>query len=429
MHYFVVGSQGRDEWNLNGKYEKELKEIIASVVSSNTEIVFLNPHSGSCDFSYEDSRKRQLAIINWGYHTSERASSSDIIGYLGRNSLCNDEPFKVRSSPSEVVFYALDDNRIPLASFDTVKNRLYLLWDAIHYKNTEELNMFKRIFTFLSKQLPDHALFQPGPPAPEMGYNQTITFNKNLMSPNLNKFRREYQEKQALIDDYRARMAKLLIELKGTSQRIIALESAETLPPVTIANKWVRHIQVTNNGFSIFTHPLFITYVDKDLFERFALHNSEYSKYARKLTDIKENLGKKYGWYVGQFNISIDLMNDWQVTFMNLDNARNAFWHDGSRPSCHPHVDGRGKGCLGNLSELIAFAQSNFEIETLIDSLIGYVQSSNIDDPAGYKLYKWDLVNMETMKDVITGEKVRIEPVILNNHTLDIVDGGMPIGD
>jgi hypothetical protein len=57
-----------------------------------------------------------------------------------------------------------------------------------------------------------------------------------------------------------------------------------------------------------------------------------------------------------------------------------------------PHVHGEAKPCLGTAAEVIPGLVAAMEFESLISYLITFLESVNVDDPAGDKIYKWPMV-------------------------------------
>jgi hypothetical protein len=428
MYYFVRG-RDNDDYRLDSDFGVEIKKMLARVLTPDTEITFINPHGDNIDdswFKHEVPNKRQLTIVNWGYH-SNYAEGDTYKRYLQEYELCDDKVYVPLVSEDEIIF---TDSKfqVPLAVFDKSKNRLYLLWDALHHRRRSELRMLEHIFTYFASQLTGHPLFSPADEA-ELEYNKTITFNSKLVTPRLRQLQSEYADAQRYLEEHRRKIAQYITESKVLGVQIEALNNSAGIPSQTIANKWVKHIETTPSGFVVYTNPLFITYINKKKFESMVQHSSKYNKYNNLLGEITKGLGKKYGWYVGQYKIEVNLQENWRIRFHNEDNKRKGYWHSGDYACNHPHVNREGEGCLGNLSELVASTQTSFEIGPLVDVLIQYLQSANLEDPAGSYLYKWDLIDMTTMKDAITGSRLDIIPMRIEITPPNIQDGPMPASE
>lgn len=94
-------------------------------------------------------------------------------------------------------------------------------------------------------------------------------------------------------------------------------------------------------------------------------------------------------YYIGNMRIELQPENA-MVAFFG-DNPRQSYWthHDP-----HPHVNGRnGEGCLGNVAGTIAELSSQMQLYPLVLMCIDYLESVNIDDPAGRKVTNWDEVD------------------------------------
>lgn len=426
LYYFRDCDTRRYRFPFDSDYGKRIQAILARVLTPNTEITFVNIHHNDCSdsfFTHETSDKRQLTIVNWAHPSNYSDDSSYYRDRLHDLGLDGSALYIPMVSDDEVHFTEGKHGML-LASFDKVKNRLYLLWDAWENHSNAELDMFNHIINFYASELKDHPLFQYVPtPEEEAAYNKVVTFDPLITNPQLGQLNRQYQQYSDQAENYRSELAKMLTQVQILSKQIAVLSLQKELPPVTVNNKWVKHIESTAKGFTIYTNPLFIYNIDKKAFESCVRNNSGYSKYSRLLPEILKGLGRKYGWYAGQYKITINLADNWKINFKCLDNSRKSYWGDGCQ---HPHVNREGNGCLGDLSELITQAQINFDIVALADVIIQYLQSANLNDPAGAFLYKWDLIEMPTMKDAITGKVLVPSPIAVSVAPRNICLGDMP---
>jgi hypothetical protein len=97
---------------------------------------------------------------------------------------------------------------------------------------------------------------------------------------------------------------------------------------------------------------------------------------------------KKERFYLGKMVIKINTSNG-SIRFDNLDNRRNGYWHN----SPHPHVDDGGCGCLGNIDGQVADAFTRKQYYVLFITLLGYLETCNINDCAGARVHAWDMVD------------------------------------
>lgn len=120
-------------------------------------------------------------------------------------------------------------------------------------------------------------------------------------------------------------------------------------------------------------------------------------------TDIYAYNKKGERFYIGQFKVSMNLENT-DVKFFNLNNRRNGFW---TSQDHHPHVNGsNGQACLGSVASTIAELASQSQAYALALICIDFLENANIEDPAGAKVYNWDMVDGEG-KVIIKGGGVR----------------------
>ena len=72
------------------------------------------------------------------------------------------------------------------------------------------------------------------------------------------------------------------------------------------------------------------------------------------------------------------------------ESYRDCYW---GRGSVHPHVSNNGSPCWGNAGPVTEELLENKELVMLVDYLINYCQSANIEDSAGRYAYKWEEVD------------------------------------
>ncbi len=94
---------------------------------------------------------------------------------------------------------------------------------------------------------------------------------------------------------------------------------------------------------------------------------------------------EEYGThYIGKFRITIP-MDSSDIRLYNLNNIRNGYWPG----SHHPHIDSSGRPCWGNVATTVAQLHADRQYCALVNILIGYLESVNMDDPAGETVRVW----------------------------------------
>jgi hypothetical protein len=62
----------------------------------------------------------------------------------------------------------------------------------------------------------------------------------------------------------------------------------------------------------------------------------------------------------------------------------------------HPHIDGEGKPCWGNIAETVAYLSAGYQFGALADLIIQFLKSVNINDQAGRYLFRcWPEINQK----------------------------------
>lgn len=107
-------------------------------------------------------------------------------------------------------------------------------------------------------------------------------------------------------------------------------------------------------------------------------------KIITKPLTIYASNGKKY--YGGNYTITFGIRNSNIIITSN--NKRQSWWTEFDP---HPHVNGRdGRACFGNLESTIIELLAQKEYYALILSLIDFLETANVRDPAGEMVRNWD---------------------------------------
>lgn len=105
-------------------------------------------------------------------------------------------------------------------------------------------------------------------------------------------------------------------------------------------------------------------------------------------------------YLLGEYKIAIKLGTS-SIVIKNLDekNRRYSYWGEGCQ---HPHINPSGQACFGNIRELLAQLCQEHQYMAIVDILINFLESANLNDSAGHYAANWDLVDPVT-KEVIYG--------------------------
>ena len=191
-------------------------------------------------------------------------------------------------------------------------------------------------------------------------------------------------------------------KIKLLNEDLEAIEN-KTLNDILLDNVYVDEVKNDGSIVHILTKDLFITHFDKQRYNELIDKKHWVSSDLKYDNRKKMESDKEYKFYLGKFDIEINL-NNMNVKFFNLNNKRRSYWGK----NCNaPHVDEDGKACLGDLSELMGYAISNNDLYLLIDLCIQYLQSVNLSDLAGKYVISWDLYieDGDSLINYETGEK------------------------
>ena len=309
---------------------------------------------------------------------------------------------------TECVF---EKNDIPIAIFDKARNIIYFtfLTSFTRIERTKKvLNLILEALDFFSEQYPGVFCFKEF--EQNNNENQIQEKNKKIFGETLKSFyNKKKNELISDIDYYKRELQSYTEKLKAYNKKIKLLnedlEAIEnkTLNDILLDNVYVDEVKNDGSIVHILTKDLFITHFDKQRYNELIDKKHWVSSDLKYDNRKKMESDKEYKFYLGKFDIKINL-NDMDVKFFNLNNKRRSYWGK----NCNaPHVDGDGNACLGDLSELMGYAISNNDLYLLIDLCIQYLQSVNLLDSAGKYVISWDLYIEEgdNLINYETGEK------------------------
>lgn len=103
------------------------------------------------------------------------------------------------------------------------------------------------------------------------------------------------------------------------------------------------------------------------------------------------NTGRTY--LLGEMEIKYNL-NDGDLVFTNLteENRRKSYWGSGCH---HPHICYDGDACLGTASAQIAQYTTEREYYAAFLTILSFLRTVDIDDPAGWNVARWDEVDKD----------------------------------
>lgn len=188
----------------------------------------------------------------------------------------------------------------------------------------------------------------------------------------LEKENRRISEKEYEINKQRIKMMKLANELSELKVKVagIKLQKEETnrvKDEITkiIENEFVREV----------------TFDDSDYIEEIVMNI-----HTKSLT-CYEPLTDRY-YLIPETIIELNL-NTGEVKYYceNEEEGIEGYWRE---PAPHPHVDGCGYPCLGNTSAMIAEGIALKEYYAVFLTTLGFLQTCNIEDIAGYGVCLWN---------------------------------------
>ena len=109
-------------------------------------------------------------------------------------------------------------------------------------------------------------------------------------------------------------------------------------------------------------------------------------KFYTNVLSIKESEGRIRP--LGRFMVQLN-MEDSEIRFFNLENRINrSRWR--GEPSPHPHVGTDGRPCLGNLSTVLPELVASYDMLSIWQVVLSFLQSYNAKDSWGKRVKYWD---------------------------------------
>lgn len=169
------------------------------------------------------------------------------------------------------------------------------------------------------------------------------------------------------IADYRKKIQELEISLDADKKQLQAYDNIMN----NLRGKFIREIDTIKN-ISQVTAVDEYTNIDKGII-------------SVDVADIKVRCQRNW-YYLGNYTIDINI-SEKTVRFKNTSNIlRRSYWG----PCCHhPHCNGDGKPCLGNISTQVIELICSLDLAFLVNLCISYLQSVNVNDAAGRYIVNW----------------------------------------
>lgn len=402
--------------NMLFKGQTEAIRNIEKVFCEKLKYFFKHSENIGINFYVRDEAVSQLDLdsenlkITFGLYDNNHFITSGVENDLKKLGI-GAESFSMIAPDYKDTECVFEKNNIPIAIFDKARNVIYFtfLTSFTRIERTKKvLNLILETLDFFSKQYPGVFCFKES--EQNNNENQIQEKNKKIFGETLKFIYNE--KKNKLISDinyYKKELQDCTQRLKQCNKKIkLANENLETIENKTLNDILLDNVyvdEVKNDGsiVHVLTKDLFITHFDKQNYNE--LIDKKYGVYdaLRYKNRKKMESDKEYKFYLGKFDIEINL-NNMDVKFFNLNNRRRSYWGE----NCNaPHVDNNGEACLGDLSELMAYAISDNDLCLLIDLCIQYLQSVNLSDLAGKYVISWDLYieDGDSFINYETGEK------------------------
>lgn len=388
-------------------YLEGIKTKIRNFIEDDVNISLYNIHGYPCE--NKPNEEKNIRISSYAYHSPTLKTQDEI--NFGGLEITQENMFVPNEDETGTVFYK---NGLPLAVYDDTTNNIFLLWDASH-DSSEELccanaNTFLESLYFFSNKFCGNGIFKKYDVEKEEKKDEPILIDHSLIrldkKDELQNIEREIEESKNYITNLTGQLSTANYNLRKKQERRIGLITGTEKDKVEkIINNKILSVDIEDGVATVLTKDIFVTDFDYEKYNYYVGcdYKSERIRYSGKPL-IEE--GKKYGFYIGRFKIIIDFKRMFQggsddvVKFINLNNVREGYWGGGC---AHPHVQRNGKACLGDLSEMFAFAIASFDISLIFGSCIQFLESANLDDSAGSTLPSWDMCEIRDGKYYVIG--------------------------
>lgn len=376
----------------NSKFQKRYKDFKQKYLKKSYEMIFVNIK--------DDTEFDIQAIFNYG-------DSDNIIVFNCKNLDMKDFNNIYEVKNDEIILGYIFKNKgnifINYICEDLKLDDLFDFFEQIVNSNSD---ISRRIFNKLITE-----------------YNKVIDIGDSEKKNKISTLENDLNAKKHKLNEEMKKRHQMLLMLNNDIEEInknIQFEMAKKYEPISIQHKLIKHIEVKGDkDITVYTEHLFINqynrsklikkikeYCNENGLDDELVKEHSFDKYINNLDDI---LNSENIFYLGCFKINIDIKS-LNIEFRNLNNTRRSYW---SSKDNHPHIDNYGKACMGNLSEMVSDVIAHNDLNSLMIILIDFLQSANVEDGAGKFICNWDLVNKNTLTNVLTGKKMQLEEIYI----------------
>ena len=354
------GWQGRE----NKKFLAIVGEILLPVVKKN--IIFSMPHREVHELVYDD----KFHIFIWSTPQQKKDRMTPPREMWGIHVDCRESGYR----PSELGFSIVDE-KTGWSVGELVDNNLYVHHDICEYGSERELQIFRRFCMEAAKAI---VFF-----ASEEGKMQRREFFRNNYTKHrmsgLDRIIEELEKKKKKGHEQIRNLQRQLFTMIQETRKAELEYKMYTMPlheksglEVQYGEEYqalfgiagVENIVTLENVINVFTDHIYIMP----------------DEFPDKIFDI------------GKFKMVIRLESgsEWRIRFFNLTRKSS----DGNGYN-HPHVDGAGDPCLGNIKEMFPELLAKQEYSALIQLCLQYLHSANFS-ASGRRIFDtWPLKKEE----------------------------------
>ena len=368
--------------SFNGSNERKWKEIIDDFFGDERDEVSIEVPHGNRVSKFSDTK---CTISVWGYANKEAFNNRR--GH--RFSTVFEKSMSSGTSDGHCTFsgkgVVIYDKEIPVSEvlfdFENNKSMLITFYDSFHEYDDDEVFAFKELLKQY-KEIVEKVKSEKdiNDINRESLLDSTVIFLNNQLNGELEKeFKRttnDYKRSLELIEDARISYLKRIKATKEYNERLTLLTER-----IRVSKKSRNDDKVKKELLSLYEIP------EVDESKNIYVSSDEFLCITTKDIFIEED---KYKFKVGKVLIKINLENG-KIIFESLEEDKvKGYWGaNGYKYSVHPHIGCNNNPCWGNAEESIAELIAEKEISALVIMIISFLQSVNVDDSAGRRVFEW----------------------------------------
>ncbi len=369
-----------ESWNgyQKDEFKKLVSDILVPVVQ--TDIILSVPHGSQVNPVSGD--KFYIRIWSGAGKKNDFKAPQKIWGY---DVACRDAGFKPTGKGVAIV-----DIETGWAVAELVKNNLYIHHDACHSGKKSEVEIFRLLLKEVVVELtlsPEEKAERQRKLAEERrrrSREQYIQECSKRLKKTLEGTRKKIADGEREVEELQRQLVRRIRELAGARRKLEQLTSCQSGELERYGKEFdkllevpkVRDVQVASGVIKVFTDTLYCT-----------------DPRSGRLHEI------------GAFLIEIYTDNG-DIRWYNL--TRQVDGYDWGKSQA-PHINGKGKACLGTMTEIVPELVANYEFAALTMVAIQFVESVNTDDAAGKYIDRWPLAPIELQPSEIQEELRRVE--------------------